>query len=192
MAVESKMLELGTQAPDFALTNTVTGETMKLVDFSDARALVVVFVSNHCPYVKHIQKGLAAFGSDLADTGAAIVAIGSNDPVGYPEDSPEELGRVARRLGYAFPVLFDEYQEVAKAYSAACTPDFFVFGPDRRLVYRGRFGPSRPNSSLPVTGEDLRAAVDAVLAGDSVAADQYPSIGCSIKWKPGNAPVGFA
>jgi peroxiredoxin len=192
MAVESKMLELGTRAPDFALTDTVRGETVKLVDFDAAGALVVVFVSNHCPYVKHIQEGLAAFGRDYRDKDVAIVAIGPNDPVAYPEDDPEELGRVARHLGYAFPVLFDESQDVAAAYAAACTPDFFVFGPDRGLVYRGRFGPSRPNSGIPVTGEELRAAVDAVLAGEPVAAEQYPSIGCSIKWKPENAPVGFA
>lgn len=191
MAVESTMLALGTEAPDFALDDTVTGDTVKLVDFADAKALVVAFICNHCPYVKHIQQGLVEFGRDYKDTDAAIVAISSNDPEAYPDDAPEELGRVAQELGYEFPVLFDDTQDVAKAYTAACTPDFFLFGPDRTLVYRGRFGPSRPNSGIPVTGEDLRAAVDAVLAGEPVSDEQYPSMGCSIKWKPGNTPVAF-
>jgi peroxiredoxin len=191
MAVESHMLELGTRAPDFALTDTVTGETVKLVDLADATAVVVFFTSNHCPYVQHVHQGLVSLGRDYARPDTAIVAIGSNDPVGYPDDSPEELGRVATELGFNFPVLFDDTQEVARAYGAACTPDFFVFGPDRTLVYRGRLDPSRPNSGLPVTGVELRAAIDAVLAGGPVAPEQYPSIGCSIKWKPDNEPVAF-
>ena len=191
MAVESIMLELGTQAPDFALPDTVTGETVTLMDFADAGALLVVFVANHCPYVKHIQQGLAALGRDYQNTGAAIVAVGSNDVVAYPEDAPEQLGRVAQEFGYAFPVLFDESQDTARAYSAACTPDFFLFGPDMKLVYRGRLDSSRPGSGVPVTGEDLRAAIDALLAGEPVAEMQYPSMGCSIKWKPGNVPVAF-
>lgn len=191
MAVESLMIGLGTEAPDFALPDTVTGETVKLVDFAEVTALVVVFVSNHCPYVQYIQEGLAAFGRDYAETGAAIVAIGSNDVAGYPDDSPEELARIAQQFGYTFPVLFDESQDIAKAFSAVCTPDFFVFGPDRRLAYRGRFGPSRPMSDLPVTGEELRSAVDSLLADDPVAEGQIPSMGCSIKWKQGNAPLAF-
>lgn len=191
MAVESHMLALGTEAPDFALTDTVSGETVKLVDFAGSPALVVAFICNHCPYVKHIQRGLVDLGRDYRDSDAAIVAISSNDPDAYPEDTPEELGRVAGELGYEFPVLFDETQEVARAYAAACTPDFYVFGPDRTLAYRGRFDPSRPNSGIPVTGEDLRAAIDDVLAGRDVSGEQYPSMGCSIKWRPGNQPVAF-
>ncbi len=191
MAVESTMLELGTQAPDFALPDTVTGKTVRLADFAESKALVVVFVSNHCPYVKHIQQGLVALGRDYEKTGAAIVAVGSNDVIGYPQDAPEELGRVAQELGYTFPVLFDESQDTAGAYSAACTPDFFLFGPDMALAYRGRLDSSRPGSDVPVTGEDLRAAIDALLAGEPTADIQYPSMGCSIKWKPGNVPVAF-
>jgi peroxiredoxin len=190
MAVESTMLRLGTPAPDFDLVDTVSGEPVKLADLSDAKALVVIFLCNHCPYVKHVQQGLVAFGDDYAARDdVAIVAISSNDPVAYPEDAPEELGAVAKRLGYRFPVLFDDTQEVAKEYSAACTPDFFVFGPDRALVYRGRFDESRPNSGAPVTGADLRTAVDSVLADEPVPGDQYPSMGCSIKWSPLNEPA---
>ncbi len=189
MAVESTMLQLGTPAPDFDLTDTVSGEPVKLADLAGPKALAVIFLCNHCPYVKHVQEGLVEFGNDYADRDVAIVGISSNDPVAYPEDTPEKLGAVARRLGYPFPVLFDETQEVAKAYSAACTPDFFLFGPDRTLVYRGRFDQSRPNSGVPVTGADLRAALDAVLSDEPVPADQFPSMGCSIKWRPGNEPA---
>ncbi len=185
MAVESTMLPLGTPAPDFTLTDTVSGATVGLAELT-GKALVVMFICNHCPYVKHVRQGLVEFGNDYADEDVSIVGIGSNDAVTYPDDAPEQLGAVARKYGYAFPVLFDETQEVAKAYTAACTPDFFVFGPDRALAYRGRFDESRPNSGIPVTGEDLRAAVDAVLAGTAAPVEQYPSIGCSIKWKPGN------
>ncbi len=185
MALESTMLPLGTPAPDFDLIDTVSGDQVKLADRSDAKVLAVIFMCNHCPYVKHIQDGLVEFGNDYADRDVAIVGISSNDPVAYPEDTPEELGAVAERLGYRFPVLFDETQEVAKAYSAACTPDFFLFGPDRTLVYRGRFDESRPNSGVPVTGADLRAALDNVLADRPVSNEQYPSMGCSIKWAPG-------
>jgi peroxiredoxin len=183
MAVESTMLALGTEAPDFDLPDTVGGGRVSLGDLADARALVVIFLCNHCPYVKHIQAGLAEFGNDYADSDAAIVAISSNDAAAYPDDSPEQLGVVAREIGYTFPVLYDETQEVARAYTAACTPDFFLFGPDRTLVYRGRFDESRPNSGVPVTGADLRNALDAVLAGESVSTEQYPSMGCSIKWR---------
>ena len=188
MAVESTMLALGTRAPGFDLIDTVSGEQLELADVAGHKVLVVIFLCNHCPYVKHVQDGLVAFGNDYSGQDVAIVAIGSNDAVAYPDDGPEQLGAVAREFGYSFPVLFDEDQSVAKAYTAACTPDFFVFGPDRTLVYRGRFDESRPNSGVPVTGADLRAAVDAVLAGQPVAQTQYPSTGCSIKWKPGNEP----
>lgn len=189
MAVESTMLPLGTPAPDFDLVDTVSGDRMVLEDFADKKALVVVFMCNHCPYVKHVQQGLVDFGNDYADHNVAIVAISSNDPVAYPDDAPNQLGVVARKLGYRFPVLFDETQDVAKAYTAACTPDFFLFGSDRSLVYRGRFDGSRPGSGEPVTGADLRAAVDAVLTDQPVAEPQYPSMGCSIKWTPGNEPA---
>jgi peroxiredoxin len=187
MAVQSTMLPLGTEAPDFDLPDTVSGGRVNLGDLS-SKALAVMFICNHCPYVKHVQNGLVEFGKDYADADVDIVAISANDAIAYPDDGPEQLAATARKLGYSFPVLFDESQEVAKAYTAACTPDFFVFGPDRTLVYRGRFDQSRPDSGLPVTGEDLRAAVDAVLAGTSVAETQYPSMGCSIKWRPGNEP----
>ena len=188
MAVESTMLALGTQAPDFNLTDTVSGDQVGLGDLT-GKALVVMFICNHCPYVKHVQQGLVEFGNDYADADVDIVAISANDADEYEDDSPEQLAAVSKQLGYTFPVLYDESQEVAKAYTAACTPDFFVFGPDRTLVYRGRFDESRPNSGVPVTGTDLRSAVDAVLAGRPGPADQFPSMGCSIKWKPGNEPV---
>ncbi|MCP4965745.1 MAG: thioredoxin family protein [bacterium] len=184
MAVESSMLPLGTPAPAFDLPNTVGGGTVKLSDVAAKKALVVIFLCNHCPYVKHLQEGFVQFGLDYAEQDVAIVAISSNDAVQYPDDGPAELGAMSRQLGYTFPVLFDELQDVAKAYTAACTPDFFVFGQDRTLVYRGRFDESRPKSGVAVTGQDLRAAVDAVLEGRAVAAEQYPSMGCGIKWKP--------
>ena len=187
-AEKSTMLALGTSAPDFNLTDTVSGTQVSLAGLEDRKALVIIFLCNHCPYVVHIQQGLVDFGNDYADAGVAIVGISANDAVTYPDDSPERLGAVARRRGYRFPVLFDETQEVAKAYTAACTPDFFLFGPDRKLAYRGRFDGSRPNSGIRVTGEDLRSALDTVLADHPVTGSQYPSMGCSIKWKPGNEP----
>ena len=187
MAVESTMLPIGTPAPDFDLIDTVGGGRVKLEDLS-GKALLVFFMCNHCPYVKHLQADLAQFGRDYADRDVDIIAIGSNDAEQYPDDSFEQLGIVSQQVGYTFPVLFDDTQEVAMAYTAACTPDFFLFGPDRGLVYRGRFDESRPNSEVPVTGGDLRAAVDAVLANSAVTGDQYPSMGCGIKWKPGNEP----
>ncbi|MDE0169811.1 MAG: thioredoxin family protein [bacterium] len=190
MALEkSTMLALGTTAPDFNLTDTVSGDPVALGDLEQSKALVVIFLCNHCPYVVHIQQGLVNFGNDYAGADVAIVGISANDAVTYPDDGPERLGAVARERGYTFPVLFDETQEVAKAYTAACTPDFFLFGPDRELAYRGRFDRSRPNSGIPVTGEDLRSALDAVLADRAVTVAQYPSMGCSIKWKPGNEPI---
>ncbi len=187
MAV-STMLPLGTRAPDFELTDTVTGETMRLEDFAGKEALLVMFICNHCPYVQHVRAGLAKLGEDYADEGIAIVAISANDPVAYPDDAPERLAAEAKRAGYRFPYLFDETQQVARAYTAACTPDFFLFDRQRELVYRGQFDSSRPGNGVPVTGEDLRAAIDAVLSGRTVSVEQRPSTGCGIKWRPGNEP----
>ena len=186
-ATPSSMVALGTRAPDFRLSDG-SGKIVSLDDFKGAAALLVMFICNHCPFVKHIRSGLAKLGRDYKGRGLAIVAINSNDVVSYPEDSPEEMAKEARAAGYEFPYLYDEEQEVAKAYRAACTPDFFLFDRERRLVYRGQFDNSRPGNNLPVTGADLRAAADAVLAGSSPSADQKASIGCNIKWKPGNKP----
>lgn len=184
------MLPLGTPAPAFRLPDT-TGKPVALDDFKAAPALVVIFMCNHCPYVKHIREGLAAFGRDLRSQGVALVTISSNDAANYPEDGPAKMAQEAKAAGYTFPYLFDETQAVAKAYRAACTPDFYLFDKDRKLVYRGQFDDSRPGSMTPVTGKDLRAAVDAVLAGKPVSAAQKPSIGCNIKWKAGNEPDYF-
>jgi len=192
MAVNSTMLPLGTKAPDFSLPDVVSGATVTLGDFAAEPALLVMFICNHCPYVKHVRHGLAEFATDYAGRGLGIVAISSNDPGLVPEDGPEGMAKEAAEIGYTFPYLFDETQEVAKAYTAMCTPDLFLFGLDRTLVYRGRFDGSRPNMPGKVTGEDLRAAVDAVLAGTEVSAEQWPSMGCSIKWKPGNTPRYFS
>ena len=186
-ATPSTMVALGTKAPDFRLSDS-SGRIVSLDDFKGAAALLVMFICNHCPFVKHIRSGLAKLGRDYKGRGLAIVAINSNDVVSYPEDSPEEMAKEARAAGYEFPYLYDEEQEVAKAYRAACTPDFFLFDRERRLVYRGQFDDSRPGNNLPVTGADLRAAADAVLAGSSPSVDQKASIGCNIKWKPGNKP----
>ena len=183
------MLALGTEAPGFALPDVTTGETVRRSDFDDQKALVMMFICRHCPYVRHVRGALAELGRDYEDQDVAIVAISANDPSAYPEDAPESLAEEAREAGYTFPYLFDETQEVARAYTAACTPDFFVFGPDRRLVYRGQFDASRPGNGLPVTGQDLRAAIDAVLADRPVPEDQRPSVGCTIKWRPGNEPT---
>jgi peroxiredoxin len=188
MAVTSTMLALGTSAPDFALPDVTTGETVRRSDFDVSKALLVMFICRHCPYVKHVRGELARLGRDYAGSELAMVAISSNDPVEYPEDAPESLAEDARLAGYVFPFLFDQTQEVAKAYTAACTPDFFLFDERRELVYRGQLDPSRPNSGTPVTGEDLRAAIEATLGGRPVSQDQRPSLGCSIKWRPGNEP----
>lgn len=188
----STMLALGTEAPPFSLPEPATGRTVSLDHFADAPALLVAVLSNHCPFVKHIAAGLAAFARDYQEKGVAIVGINGNDVASYPADSPEKMAEEVKARGYTFPYLFDESQEVVKAYRAACTPDFFLFDGDRRLVYRGQFDASRPSLDHPVTGADLRAACDAVLAGVTPAADQVPSIGCNIKWKPGNAPSWFA
>lgn len=181
------MLPLGTLAPDFRLPDT-TGKLVSLADFKDAPALVVVFMCNHCPYVKHIQAGLAQFARDYLPRGVAMVGINSNDVAKYPEDRPARMAQEAQAAGYIFPYLFDETQQVAQAYRAACTPDFYLFDGARRLVYRGQFDDSRPGNGVPVTGKDLRAAVEAVLAGKPVSPNQKPSLGCNIKWKPGNEP----
>jgi peroxiredoxin len=189
VAIPSTMLALGTKAPDFELPDVVTGETVSIRDFDAKRALLVMFICRHCPYVKHVRGELARLGRDFADSELAIVAISANDPDEYPEDAPEGLAEDAREAGYAFPYLFDETQEVAKAYTAACTPDLFLFDADRALVYRGQLDDSRPSNGLPVTGEDIRAAIDAVLSGGPVSQDQRASIGCGIKWRPGNEPA---
>lgn len=184
------MLELGTPAPDFQLPDP-TGKTVSLADFAEAPALVVAFICNHCPYVKHIAAGLAQFGKDAQAKGAAVVAISSNDVANYPDDGPAKMAETARAAGYTFPYLHDDSQEVAKAYRAACTPDFFLFDQERKLVYRGQFDDSRPGNGVAVTGQDLRAALEAVLSGQPVSADQKPSVGCNIKWKAGNEPEYF-
>jgi thiol-disulfide isomerase/thioredoxin len=158
-------------------------------DLREAPALLVMFICNHCPYVKHIRDGLAAFARDYRPRGVAVVAINSNDVAAYPDDRPEKMVAEKRSAGYEFPYLHDETQAVAKAYRAACTPDFFLFDAERRLAYRGQFDDSRPGNGRPVTGADLRAAADALLAGAAPAAEQTPSIGCNIKWKAGNAPA---
>ena len=182
------MLALGTEAPHFALLDVTTGRAVRRSDFDERKALLVMFICRHCPYVRHVRKGLAALGRDYRDREVGVVAISANDPGAYPEDAPESLAEEAREAGYTFPYLFDETQEVAKAYTAACTPDFFLFDADRKLAYRGQFDSSRPGNGLPVTGDDLRAAIDAVLTDRPVAQNQRASVGCSIKWRPGNGP----
>lgn len=186
----STMLALGTRAPDFSLPDTA-GKTVSLADFKDAPALVVVFMCNHCPFVIHIRPELAAFGKYAQAKGAVVVGINSNDVQNYPDDSPEKMKQEVAEHGYTFPYLFDENQEVAKAYRAACTPDFYLFDGEQRLVYRGQFDDSRPGSDVPVTGVDLRRALDGLLAGAPLAEEQRPSMGCNIKWKPGGAPDYF-
>lgn len=188
----STMLELGTQAPWFRLPEPAAGREVSLDDFKDAPALVVIFMCNHCPYVKHIQHGLVAFARDYRPKGVAIVGISANYAGSHPDDGPEKMADEVRHAGYTFPYLYDESQEVAKAYRAACTPDLYVFDKDRTLVYRGQFDDARPGNDRPVTGRDLRAALDAVLAGAPVSVQQTPSMGCNIKWKPGNEPDYFA
>ena len=184
------MLPLGTKAPDFRLPDT-KGKIVSLADFKNASALVIVFMCNHCPYVKHIRSGLAQLARDYSSKGVAMAGISSNDVANYPADSPAKMAEEARSAGYIFPYLYDETQEVAKAYRAACTPDIYLFDGDQRLAYRGQLDDSRPGNNLSVTGNDLRAAIDAVLAGKPVSPNQKPSIGCNIKWKPGNEPDYF-
>ena len=187
----STMLPLGTVAPGFTLSDT-TLKPVSLESFADAPALLVMFICNHCPFVKHLRSALAQLGRDYIPQGLAIVAISSNDSDAYPADSPAKMIEEQQEAGYNFPYLFDATQEVAKAYRAACTPDFYLFDKSRKLVYRGQFDDSRPSNGLPVTGKDLRAAIDAVLAGKPVAAEQRPSIGCNIKWRPGQEPDYFS
>ena len=186
----STMLPLGAKAPDFALPN-IDGSTVTLDDFQEASALLVIFMCNHCPFVKHIAEELARLGKDYQAKNVAVVGINSNDADKYPDDSPEAMQREAELRGYTFPYLYDESQEVAKAYRAACTPDFFLFDKAGCLVYRGQLDSSRPGSEIPVTGEDLRAALDAVLEGKTPSPEQKPSIGCNIKWKDGAQPDYF-
>jgi len=180
---ESTMLELGTQAPDFALTDVVSGKIVRRDDYRGKKALLVMFICTHCPFVKHIEKSLVAFAKDYSGKPLGIAAICSSDAVTYPDDNPAGMKKQAQAFGFNFPYLVDESQAVAHAYKAACTPDFFLFDGELRLVYRGQFDASRPGNGVPVTGQDLRAAVDLVLAGKPVPADQKPSIGCNIKWK---------
>jgi peroxiredoxin len=185
------MLELGTEAPAFSLPDVVSGKTISLGTFDRGAPLLVMFICRHCPYVKHVQDELARLGAEYQRRGVGVVAISSNDASSHPEDAPDSLKAMAQDLGYTFPVCYDESQAVAKAYAAACTPDFFVFDQSRRLAYRGQFDDSRPKSATPVTGSDLRAALDAVLARTAAPAVQKPSMGCNIKWKRGNEPQYF-
>ena len=184
----STMLKLGTRAPDFSLPDVIAGRTVSLKDFSDKKALLVMFICRHCPYVKHVEREIAKIGEDYADKSVGIVAISSNDIEKYPTDAPEGLKEQAQELGFNFPYLCDETQEVAKAYTAVCTPDFFLFDRSANLVYRGQFDGSRPGNDEPVTGSDIREAMEAVLADKPPITDQKPSSGCNIKWKPGNEP----
>jgi len=188
---ESVMAGLGTPAPDFTLPDVTTGNTVSLASFAGRKALLVLFISRHCPYVQHVKHELAKLGRDYRESDLAIVAISSNHVPQYPDDSPASLREMAAELALDYPILYDESQEVAKAYQAACTPDFFLFDESRRLVYRGQLDSSRPKTEIPVTGADLRTAIDAVLSGSPVAGLQRPSLGCNIKWRPGNEPTYY-
>ncbi len=183
----STMLKLGTRAPDFVLPDIAKRE-VSLEDFTKSPALLVMFICNHCPYVKHLRRDLAAFVKEYQKKGLAVVGINANDISTHPHDSPEKMAEEAENTGYTFPYLYDESQKVAKSYRAACTPDFFLFNEKRQLVYRGQFDDSRPGNNKPVTGADLRTAVDAALGGQAISPDQKPSMGCNIKWKAGNEP----
>jgi len=180
---ESKMIPLGTKAPNFKLKDTVSGKEMTLADIPSENARVIMFICNHCPYVLHVTEEIAQLAKDYQKKGVGFVAISSNDVEKYPTDSPQNMKAFAKDEGFKFPYLYDETQEVAKAYDAACTPDFYIFDKKDKLAYRGRLDGSRPNSGIPVNGEELRAALDAVLNGEKVNATQYPSMGCNIKWK---------
>lgn len=179
----SNMLPLGTTAPDFELLNVIDGNIVKLSDIASDTATVIMFICNHCPYVKHIQKGLVELANDFQTKAISFIAISSNDVDNYPEDSPERMQEEAKIHAYPFPYLYDESQEVAKAYQAACTPDFYIFDKDLKLVYRGQLDDSRPGSSIPVTGKDIRAALNSMIVGHAVSSEQKPSMGCNIKWK---------
>ena len=185
---ESTLAPLGSPAPDFHLEDASTGHSVFLHDFDDKAALVVVFLSPHCPFVKHVQHELAVLGEDYQKKNVGFVAISANDPVAYPDDAPEKLKEFAASAGLTFPILFDETQEVAKAYRAACTPDFFVYDSKLKLAYRGQLDDSRPKSEIPVTGRDIRAALDALVDGQPVSQEQRPSVGCNIKWRPATNP----
>ena len=187
----STMLALGTQAPEFRLPDVVTGEPISLATFAGKKGLLVMFICRHCPFVKHIQSELVQLGKDYADRNLGIVAISANDAANYPDDAPDSLQQMAKELGFTFPLCYDESQETAKAYTAACTPDFFLFDGAFKLVYRGQLDDSRPGNDKPVNGKDLRSALDALLSDQPIAPDQKPSIGCNIKWKTGNAPAYF-
>ncbi len=193
-ATESTMLELGVKAPDFNLPNTnpnFAANTASLADFADAKALLVMFVCNHCPYVIHLRSALVALANDYAAAGLKVVAISANDADNYPQDGPDAMREEAETYNFPYAYLYDESQAVAKAYKAACTPDFYLFDGGQKLVYRGRFDGSRPKNDIPVTGDDMRRAVETVLAGRTSAAEQIPSMGCGIKWVPGNEPAYF-
>ena len=186
----STMLPLGTQAPNFSLTDvTSRNTTISLESFTKQEGLLIMFICSHCPYVKHVQAELARLGQDYQQRSLGIVAISSNDPAVQPEDAPDSLKQMAKRLGFTFPFCFDETQEVGKAYTAACTPDFFLFDNERKLAYRGQLDDSRPGNDQPINGHSLRAAIDAVLENRPVSADQKASLGCNIKWKKGNEPI---
>jgi len=187
----STMLDLGTKAPNFQLPDTVSGETISLETFATKKGLLVMFICQHCPFVKHIKSELARIGKDYVEKGLGVVAISSNSVETHPDDAPENLKAMAEEEGFNFPFCYDETQEVAKAYTAACTPDFFLFDRDRTLVYRGQLDDSSPGNDEPVNGKDLRAAIENVLADQPVNPEQQPSIGCNIKWAPGNEPPYF-
>ena len=188
--VSSTMLELGTEAPDFSLSDT-TGQVVSLADYKQAPATLVVFMCNHCPYVKHIANQFAEFAREYRAKNVAVIGINANDVSTHPGDSPEKMAEEAKKIGYTFPYLYDETQEVAKSYRAACTPDFFLFDKGHKLAYRGQFDGSRPGNNVVVTGQDLRMALDAVLQDQPVPAEQKASMGCNIKWKAGNEPDYF-
>lgn len=179
----SNMVPLGTPAPDFTLPDAVSGRTLSLAELRSDKATVIMFICNHCPFVKHVQHELARLARDYAPKGVSFIAINSNDIEAYPEDAPDKMKAVAEAVGYTFPYLFDETQEVARAYRAACTPDIFIYDGDLKLAYRGQLDDSRPGNGIPVTGRDVRRALDALLAGQPVDPNQRPSIGCNIKWK---------
>jgi len=192
MAVSSTMLDLGTQAPEFRVTDVVTGKTLTLSDFSSDKLFLVIFLCRHCPYVKHVEGELARIGAEYRPKGVGIIGISSNDADKYPDDAPASLKEWAGILKFNFPIAHDASQEAAKAYRAACTPEFYLFNAQRKLIYRGQLDDSRPKNTEPITGKDLRQALEAGLKGQPLSPDQKPGIGCNIKWKPGREPDYFA
>jgi peroxiredoxin len=186
----STMLPLGTLAPDFTLPDTKSGQDVSRADY-EGKPLLVMFICNHCPFVVHLREDLARFADEYQGRGLSVVAVSSNDVATHPDDGPKKMEAVAAEFAFTFPYLYDETQEVARAYTAACTPDFFLFNKNHQLVYRGQFDSSRPGNGQPITGNDLRAACDALLAGEPIPTDQKPSIGCNIKWKPGREPAYY-